>query len=492
VKLRTAFVLSLLAVLGVMAVPALFGVKHVRAVREIALDMRARTARAAFKVGRIQTGLERLDRYERSYVATGDPELAERTRSAAHVLVEDLDELRASGYARAVDRSGLPVEGIQALSELSILLMQSNLPEAATELVRSHLGPLIAQAGADAELLATAVDETTLARLENVDRITGRALTTTTASLLGALLIAGALTLLAARFLTRPLNHLSRSMTRVADGAFDPPESLPYDRRDEIGDLLRAFRSMALQLADLDRMKAEFVGMASHDLKTPVNVVSGYAELLSEEVAPQLETHHRDVLYALARQTRTLSTRLDQLLEISRIQAGGLRLGLEEINIRHFVSELERSYGALGARHGIQVTSTVEDSAPTFLIADPDALRQEVFDNLLENAMKFSPQGGRVSIRACGHGGTVSFEVADDGPAIPADAAPHVFDRYYRGRGKSGRLGAGLGLPIARAAVEAHGGTIEVDTGRDRGALFRVTLAIHPTVPSLYSEEAGA
>lgn len=480
-RLRSAFILSLLAVMAVMAVPALLGVQHVRQVREIALDLRERTAEAVFVVGRVQTGLERLDRYQRAYIATGDRELARRATEAARSVEVDLDRLRSTGYGEAVDQARLRLPLRRSVWATTTLLLEEGHPAEATDLLHLQLIPLMAELADSTEALAAAVDAITATRLVSVDRITGRAVTTTTLSLLAALLVAAVLTLLIARVLTRPLHQLSAAMARVADGDLDPPEDLPYGRRDEIGQLFRTFRSMALRLADLDRMKAQFVGIASHDLKTPVNVISGYTALLSEEIGSSLEQRHRQILESTGRQARTLGTRLDQLLEISRIQVGGLRLGLEEINLRHYTSEIARAHHAAGLRHGIEISASVDDDAPTFLIADPDCLRTEVFGNLLANALKFSPRGGRITLRASGHGGMVTFEIVDQGPAIPQDALPHVFDRYYRGRDVSGRVGTGLGLPIARAGVEAHGGTIEVETSPTGGTVFRVTLPIHPT-----------
>jgi signal transduction histidine kinase len=479
-KLRTTFILSLLAILLVMAVPAVFGVRYVRSIRAIALDLRARTAEAAFVVGRVQAGIERLDRLERAYIVTGDRELATRTDSTLRGLEADLGRLRDMGYGDAVASAAIPIRALGTVSDLASLLMGAGLSEQATELLRVGFMPFVADALIGAEALAGGVDAVTAAQLGRVDRITSRAATTTTAALLGALVVAGALALLAARFLTRPLNRLSSSMARVADGAFDPPEDLPYDRRDEVGELFRAFRSMAHQLADLDRMKAEFVSIASHDLKTPVNVISGYTDLLAEELGPTAEEHHREVLDALRRQTRTLSARANQLLEISRIRAEGLHLGLEEINLRHFTAELTRAHAKASARHGLLMDADVDDSAPTFLIGDPDCLRRDVFGNLLDNAIRFSPPGGFIRLRVTGNGGDVIFEIADQGPTIPPETIPHLFDKYYRGRDRSGRTGAGLGLPIAYAGIEAHGGSIAVVSPDNGGNIFRLHLPIHP------------
>jgi signal transduction histidine kinase len=482
-KLRTTFILSLLAILVVMAVPALFGVQYVRSIRSTALDLRARTAEVAFVVGRVQVGIERLDRLERAYIVTGDADLGARAGTTLAAIDADLARLASLGYGDAVATAAIPVHALDSIAATVATLMEEGRSDDATELLRDRFAPLVVSASAGTEQLAGAVDEVTAAQIGRIDRITARAATTTTAALLGALAVAAALALMATRFVTRPLNRLSSAMARVADGAFEPPDDLPYDRPDEVGELFRAFRSMALQLADLDRMKAEFVGLASHDLKTPVNVISGYSDLLIEELGPDADVHRRQLLDALRRQTRTLSARANQLLEISRIRAQGLHLGLEEINLRHFASELTRIHAALGADRDTELRVAVDDSAPTFLIGDPDCLRRDVFGNLLDNAVRSSPRGGRIELRVTGDGGEVVFEIVDEGPAIPREAIPHLFDRYYRGRDRSGRMGAGLGLPIASAGVEAHGGTIEVVTPTESGNVFRLTLPVHPGYP---------
>jgi signal transduction histidine kinase len=481
VKLRTAFLLSLLAVLVVMAVPAVFGVRQINEVRRIALDLREQAALAALAVGRVQAATERLDRFERAYVATLDPELEERAREAVHQALVGLDQLRAAGYGAAVDRSGFPVESLsEAVARTGSYVRQGRLEEA-TRHLSGTVAPLLADAGDAVDRLAEAIDRQTADEVARADAITAGAAGTVGFSFLVALAVSAFLMLLAARVLTRPLERLGGAMAAVADGDFVPPDDLPYERPDELGDLLRGFRSMALRLADLDRVKAEFVGMASHDLKTPINVITGYTELLEEEVAPSLEDRHREILEAVSHLARTLGRRVNQLMEISRLEASGLRLGLEEINLRHFASAVERRYQSRAATHEIRFETRVDDSAPSFLIGDPDVLHREVVDNLLSNALRFTPKGGRISLVIGGYGGLVSFELSDTGAAIDPDDLPFVFDRYYQGRGLPGRVGAGLGLPIAAVGVQAHGGTITVESSPPRGTTFRFSLPIHPT-----------
>lgn len=479
-KLRTLLVLSLLTVLTVMAIPAIYGVNRVRDVRRIALDLREQSAQSSLAVGRLQAGLARLDRYQRGYVATGNPELGRLSLATVRQLEIHLDRLAAWGYSDVARTAAFPMDSLRALAGgLGSMMTEGRLNDATARLA-ADAQPLLARAEAAASAIAAAIDRETAGQIDRADRLTAAAVTTTTVALVLAVLVALALALLAARLLTRPLDRLSGSMATVADGHFDAPDDLPYDRDDEVGELSRSFRSMTLRLADLDRMKAEFVGVASHDLKTPISIITGYAELLEEELGVTLDWRHRDVIAALGAQARTLGRRLDQLLEISRMEASGLRLGLEEISLRHLVGTLEKTHAPIAARNRIALSTAVADSTPSFLIADPDCLQVEVLGNLLDNAFRFTPAGGRVHVHVSGEGGMVVFEVRDTGRPIPSKDLRYVFDRYYQGKGL-GRAGSGLGLPIARAGARAHGGEIEVESGNGE-TIFHVTLPIHPAI----------
>jgi signal transduction histidine kinase len=233
---------------------------------------------------------------------------------------------------------------------------------------------------------------------------------------------------------------------------------------------------MTLRLAELDRLKAEFVGTASHDLKTPISIITGYAELIHEELGGPLHARHRELLRSLSEQTHTLQRRVDQLLEISRMEAGRVRLGLEEINIRHFASEVQRAFHRPARTRDIQLDMSIHDNVPPFLIADPDVLRTDIIGNLIDNALKFTPPGGMIRLSIRPDGDRLSIEVADTGCGIPQDQLDHIFEKYYQGRGTSG--GAGLGLAIARAGVEAHGGSIHVISRAERGTRFRISLPL--------------
>ena len=477
-KLRTLLLLSLLAVLGVMTLPAVYALNRVSDIRRIALDLREEAAQSALTVGRIHASLARLDQYQRAYVVTGDPAQRRLARGIIGQIEMLLGRLDTSAYRDVAAGTPFPIDSLATVTDSLGALMAAGRSNDATLTLASDARPLLERAEAAAVALAEALDQATAAQIERADRLTAAAVTATTTALFLALALAAGLAVLLTTLLRRPLARLSGSMAAVASGRFEAPEDLPYGREDEIGDLSRSFRAMALRLADMDRMKAEFVGVASHDVKTPVNVIAGYAELLEEELADSGDPRVRDVVAALAAQARTLGRRVEQLLEISRMEASGLGLGIEEINVRHFTASLEKAHAAEAARHRVAFSTVVAESAPSFLIADPDILRAEVLGNILEHAFRFTPAGGRVLLHVSGEGGQVRFEVRDTGRTIPAEDLPRLFDRYYQGRAL-GRAGSGLGLPIARAGALAHGGEIEAESG-DGETTFRVTLPIRP------------
>ena len=163
-----------------------------------------------------------------------------------------------------------------------------------------------------------------------------------------AVLLAFVIALWLSRSINRPLRELDAGMRAVAEGQFARPLAIASDRSDEFGTLAESFRSMARQLKELDRLKAEFVSIASHELKTPVNVMLGYLQLLQENAYGELTPKQRDICETLTAQTQLLSRLVRQLLDVSRFDAGGGKLDLRPLVLEDFLSDLERAFRVLG------------------------------------------------------------------------------------------------------------------------------------------------
>ncbi|HEX6135849.1 MAG TPA: HAMP domain-containing sensor histidine kinase [Longimicrobiales bacterium] len=479
-SLRRRFLLSLLAVLGLMAGPALFAASRVLALRDIVLELRGEAAQSALAVGRLEAALVQVDRQQRAYVATADPDFAARMRAATNRAAGEASALRDAGHGELVDVAAVRISRIVEVNRrIEELVTQGEL-EVATDYLLDQALPEIDRARAAVPALAAAIDAKTGERAAVAKRSAIVAGTATTAAVFIAALLAAALAIAAARVLTQPVERLRLAMARVADGSLEAPVHLPYDRVDEVGELARSFRTMTQRLAELDRLRAEFVGSTSHDLKTPISIIAGYAELIHDELRGPSHARHRELLRSLSEQAQTLQRRVDQLLEISRMEAGRVQLGLEEINVRYFATELLHAFEPTARARELRLELHVHDAVPPFLVADPDVLRTDVLNNLIDNALRFTPAGGVIRIAILPDADRVNIEVDDTGRGMTQEQLDHLFDRYYQG--------AGLGLAIAKAGVEAHGGRIHVISRPGRGTRVRVSLpvrATHAPVPTL-------
>jgi signal transduction histidine kinase len=251
------------------------------------------------------------------------------------------------------------------------------------------------------------------------------------------------------------------------------------NRADEFGRLSQSYEAMATRLAQLDRLKAEFVSVASHELKTPINVILGYVELLEDGIYGKLQDQQREVCETIAAQARNLTRLVRRLLDVSRFEAGGGALECRQLDLARFLDTLQSSFSVLAMQRSVQFQVNRSQSLPTEVRWDEDRM-SEVLGNLLSNAFKFTPRGGRVELTADAVGDDIVIEVSDTGAGIPPEQLPRIFQKFYQAdnQAKASAKGTGLGLAIAKEIVEAHGGSITADSEAGHGATFRITLPV--------------
>ncbi|MEX2447453.1 MAG: HAMP domain-containing sensor histidine kinase [Solirubrobacterales bacterium] len=316
-----------------------------------------------------------------------------------------------------------------------------------------------------------------------------------TALLVGAGLIAG-LTAAALLFsglissMRRPLEDLVEASGQLAGG--------DLDARVEVGGLQEtaalggAFNEMAAELQrragerdQLERMKDEFVLTASHELRSPLTSVQGFAELLMLE-REMLTPKQGETLEVILDNTRHLVRLINDLLDLARSDAGRLTIEPRATAVATLVEDAARTMRAQFDARGQRLEEGVEADLPQ-VEADRDRIRQ-VLVNLLTNANEYCPQGASIELKARRAGADVEIDVIDDGPGIPEQQLAHVFERFTRGDAgeTQGVGGTGLGLAIAKSLVELHGGTIEAESTPGRGSSFRFRLpAIGSTGPTV-------
>jgi signal transduction histidine kinase len=219
------------------------------------------------------------------------------------------------------------------------------------------------------------------------------------------------------------------------------------------------------------QQREDLMAIISHDLRNPLNVVFLAARQLSSVESSGTGCKHADIILRAATRMQNL---VRNLIDFAAIGAGQL-LSIERkvIDVEPVIVEVLASFDKPSRDVGIALSREVEADLP-HVSCDPDRFIQ-VLENLVSNALKITRSGETVTIRAARDGDYIRFSVADNGPGIPTEELPHVFDRYFRGRFKAGK-GLGLGLPIAKALVEGHGGRIWAESELGLGSVFHFTL----------------
>jgi signal transduction histidine kinase len=275
-----------------------------------------------------------------------------------------------------------------------------------------------------------------------------------------------------ARGMTKPLRDMAAAARRMETG--DYSARVETGSRDEVGQLAHAFNRMSAELEQLERLRRDLVANVSHELRTPISAIRARLENLLDGV----EKVDPRTLEAMLAQTERLGRLVDQLLELSRLESGDLRLRPEPVMLDELVSEVVAELEVVRADRHVQLSGQLSGDLPVIL-ADRERVHQVLF-NLLDNALRFTPAGGEVRVTAERHNGSVDVHVWDSGPGISPEHLPRLFERFYRVDPARSRDdgGTGIGLAIARSVVEAHGGRIWAESEPGRGSVFTFELPV--------------
>jgi signal transduction histidine kinase len=290
--------------------------------------------------------------------------------------------------------------------------------------------------------------------------------------------VAGLISLLIARWLargmTQPLRDMAAAVRRMEVG--DYTARVHTHSRDEVGQLATAFNRMSAELELLERSRRDLVANVSHELKTPITAIRAHLENLADGI----EQPDRDTLQVMLGQTERLGRLVDQLLDLSKLESGEVPLELEPMALASMVDRVISEFSVGRAVTDIDLLAEVPEDL--MVNADRERIHQVVF-NLVDNAVRFTPPGGEVTIAAEREAERVRVTVRDTGVGVAPEHLPRLFERFYRAdpaRSRDDGGGTGIGLAIARSIVEGHGGRITAESEPGRGTTLTFDLPAAP------------
>lgn len=303
-------------------------------------------------------------------------------------------------------------------------------------------------------------------------------------SLLSTVIVA----FLVAKGINKPLQRIKKMTTVVAGGDFD--QHIDLDSPPELAELARSFNQMSEQLKELDEMKSGFISHVSHELRTPLASIKEADNLLLEEAGGKITDKQRRFLTIIEQGTKKLTKMIDDLLDLSKMEAGMMSYNFIPADIRPILANGLAEVGLLAEKKGLQIKSEVTDSLPLVWM-DINKI-QQVVDNLLSNAIKYTPPGEKIAVKAelyqppsadgkdIIEGRFLRVSVSDTGIGIPPEFQARIFDKFQeiKQEGIPGTKGTGLGLSIARHIIQAHGGRIWVESAPRKGSTFTFILPL--------------
>ncbi len=291
---------------------------------------------------------------------------------------------------------------------------------------------------------------------------------------LAAMLVAVVLSLYLSRSVIAPISAMSLAAQRIADGRYD--ERVQVNGADELAQLATRFNQMAGKLNQVESMRRRLIGDVSHELRTPLTAIKGSMEGLMDGVLPATQETYQQIHAEADRLNRLV----DDLQELSRVESHAYQLELRPVEVAALVRTVAKRLASQAESKRISLDLELAPDLPRVL-ADEDRAVQ-VLTNLTGNALQYTPENGTVTIAARRMNQEVQVSIQDTGIGIPPEHLPHIFDRFYRAdksRSRRSGGGSGIGLTIARALVEAHGGRIWAESaGEGQGSTLTFTLPV--------------
>ena len=288
---------------------------------------------------------------------------------------------------------------------------------------------------------------------------------------LGAMFLGTIITLIGSGMFLSPIKSLEKGMDKVAKGDFSV--NLEGDSVTQIGKLMNNFNKMAHDLSQIETFKNEFISNVSHEFKTPLSVIQGYAMLLQNE---ELTNEERQAyLSIIIESAQTLSNMTSNILRLSKLENSEIVVDISEIDVSEQIRRCTLSLESAWSEKQLNMIVDLQDDL--FVMANEDLLFQ-VWTNLLSNAIKFTDEGGEIRITSEKESNEVAVRVSDNGLGMSEEILPKIFDKFYQGDNSHSKEGNGLGLALTKKIIDVSGGRITAESVEGEGSTFTVFLPI--------------
>ena len=267
-----------------------------------------------------------------------------------------------------------------------------------------------------------------------------------------------------------PVAVVSDAARRISGGSYGIMIENHY--RDELGELVDNINDMSLKISQAEKIQQEFISSVSHELRTPLTAISGWAETLSADPGANIDQTKRG-LGIILKESRRLTTMVEELLEFTKMQDGRFTLRVESVDLASELEDAIYTYFELFRQEGIEVSYKGPDEDVPPIVADSERMKQ-VFCNVLDNAAKHGGAGKRIDVSAACEDGKFVIRVRDYGPGIPEEELPFVKQKFYKGSSKA--RGSGIGLAVCDEIVRLHGGTFDIANAEGGGAVVTISL----------------
>ena len=475
--LRSRLAIGLISIAVILVIPLLIAVRSLDRLHREARALQSGEFAGSLLLGSLREGLYDLRQAETRLLLVHDSSslgvMANQIREVREIT-DSLEHYQLSDAASDV-RKAVALIARWGPQEYQAALTKHY--DVADTISGRYLVPALNSADAG---VRTAEEDLRARTLDRIDRSATALHRTQTVAIVGlalALVIAAVVGFWLTRFITLPVLALEEGMRAVAEGQLNYKLRYDTSKEHEFGRLARNFDAMARQLAELDKLKAEFMSVASHELKTPINVVIGYLQLLDEGIYGPIAPKQKEILQTVEKQVGQLQRLTQQLLDVSRFEAGGGRIEPRPVELPRMLDELEHAFDVLAIQRGVKFTVERVGDLPAEVAWDKDRIN-EVLGNLLSNAFKFTRHDGEVCLMVEGAGDMVVMKVRDTGAGIPPEQVSRIFEKFYQAdnQGSASAVGTGLGLAIVKSIVEAHGGRIRCESNVGVGTTFTIEL----------------